>query len=60
MFGLACLHMVMNMAWFSVLIAAMRPLKRALQRPGVVTWLDRLTGLVFVGFGARLALAGRH
>ena len=34
----------------------MRPLKAWLARPGVVRVLDRVTGLVFVGFGVKLAL----
>jgi len=28
-----------------------------LRRPAVIAGLDRLTGLVFVGFGVRLAVA---
>ena len=34
----------------------MAPIARTLKRPAVVTWLDRLTGGVFVAFAARLAL----
>jgi threonine/homoserine/homoserine lactone efflux protein len=41
------------------LIAATTPLKRWLQRAPVVRWLDRVTGLVFIGFGLRLALDRR-
>jgi len=29
-------------------------------RPAVSRWLDRATGLLFIGLGIRLALAGRH
>lgn len=31
----------------------------ALRRPGVVRWMDRLTGALFVGFGVRLAWSAR-
>jgi threonine/homoserine/homoserine lactone efflux protein len=54
-FLLASLHVLMGLAWFAVLIAATRPIATALKRPAVVRWLDRATGVVFLGFGARLA-----
>jgi threonine/homoserine/homoserine lactone efflux protein len=53
---LAVIHGVLGALWFASLIGATAPLKRWLQRTSVVRWLDRLTGLVFLGFGARLAL----
>jgi threonine/homoserine/homoserine lactone efflux protein len=59
MFGLACLHVVMGLAWFAVLIGATRPVAGALEKAAVVSWLDRLTGGVFLAFGVRLALARR-
>jgi threonine/homoserine/homoserine lactone efflux protein len=59
MLALACLHLTMGVAWLSVLIAILRPIKRMLQTPGVVRWLDRITGVVFVGFGLKLALSER-
>jgi threonine/homoserine/homoserine lactone efflux protein len=59
MFGLACLHVAMGIAWFAVLIGATRPIAGALQKAAVVRWLDRLTGGVFLGFGVRLALERR-
>ncbi|WP_337186836.1 LysE family translocator [Phenylobacterium sp.] len=55
-FLLAGLHGLMGLAWFALLIAATRPLSRMLRRPAVVSWLDRLTGGVFLAFGLRLAL----
>jgi threonine/homoserine/homoserine lactone efflux protein len=59
MFGLACLHVCMGIAWFAVLIGATRPIAGALQKTAVVRWLDRLTGGVFLGFGVRLAFERR-
>lgn len=56
---LAVIHVVIGTAWLCLLIAAMRPLKAWLARPGVVRVLDRITGLVFIGFGVKLALERR-
>ncbi|HEY0295411.1 MAG TPA: LysE family translocator [Bordetella sp.] len=56
---LAGLHAAMGMAWFALLVAATRPLGRWLARPAVKRAMDRLTGLVFVAFGLRLALERR-
>jgi threonine/homoserine/homoserine lactone efflux protein len=58
-FLLAVIHAALSVAWFAALIAGTAPLKRWLQRPAVVRWLDRVTGVVFLGFGARLALERR-
>ncbi|HEV2443942.1 MAG TPA: LysE family translocator [Steroidobacteraceae bacterium] len=55
-FLLAVLHALIGIAWFGILIVATRPIARALKRPSVVRRLDRLTGLVFVSFGVKLAL----
>lgn len=54
---LAGVHVLLTAAWFAVLIALTVPLGRFLKRPLVVRALDRLTGCVFVAFGARLAVA---
>jgi len=54
--GLAALHVLLSLVWFGVLIAATRPIAAWFRRPGVVTWLDRVTGGVFIAFGLRLAL----
>lgn len=56
---LAVIHDLLGAAWFAVLIGAAAPLRRWLQRPAVVGWIDRATGAVFLGFGARLALDRR-
>jgi threonine/homoserine/homoserine lactone efflux protein len=58
-FLLAAIHAVLGALWFAVLIAATSSLKRWLQRAAVVRWLDRVTGVVFIGFGLRLALDRR-
>ena len=55
-FLLALLHALLGVAWFALLIFATRPIARALKRPSVIRRMDRLTGLVFVSFGVKLAL----
>lgn len=55
-FLLALLHALMGVVWFALLIVATRPIARALKRPSVIRRMDRLTGLVFVSFGVKLAL----
>jgi threonine/homoserine/homoserine lactone efflux protein len=56
---LAVIHGLLGALWFAGLIAATAPLRRWLQRTAVVRWLDRLTGVVLLGFGARLAFDRR-
>ena len=56
---LASMHVVMGLAWAGGLILATAPIAHALRKPGVVRWLDRVTGGVFVAFGLRIALERR-
>lgn len=56
---LTAIHAALGLGWFGLLVLASRPVLGALQRPAVVTWLDRLTGGLFVGFGLKLALSAR-
>lgn len=56
-FLLASLHVLLSLIWFAVLIAATVPMGRFLRRPRVVKALDRVTGGVFIAFGAKLALS---
>lgn len=55
-FLLATLHAAMGLAWFALLIIATRPIARALKRPALIRRLDRVTGVVFLSFGVKLAL----
>lgn len=57
--ALALIHVCLGLAWFGTLILAARKLLPLLQRPPVMRAMDRLTGLVFVGFGLKLALSQR-
>jgi threonine/homoserine/homoserine lactone efflux protein len=56
---LASIHVAMGLAWAGGLILATAPIAKALRKPGVVKWLDRVTGGVFVAFGLRIALERR-
>jgi threonine/homoserine/homoserine lactone efflux protein len=56
---LASIHVAMGLAWAGGLILATAPIAKALRKPGVVKWLDRVTGGVFVAFGVRIALERR-
>ncbi|ATQ44343.1 LysE family translocator [Caulobacter mirabilis] len=56
-FALAAAQGLMGTAWLLTLVAATRPIAGLLKRPAVVTWLDRVTGGVFLAFAARLATA---
>ena len=58
-FLLAVIHVVIGSLWAAVLIGATQPIARVLKTSAVVRWLDRLTGVVFLGFGLRLALSRR-
>lgn len=58
-FMLAMIHVLLGALWCVALILASQPLLWALRRPKVIKTLDRLTGCVFIGFGAKLALSSR-
>lgn len=55
--GLALVHVVEGMAWFTLLILATHVLRAWLGRPSVQRWIDRITGGVLIGFGLKLALS---
>ena len=56
-FGLVAIHIAMGVVWFAALILAVRPMGAVLRRPSLARWLSRITGAVFVGFGAKLAFS---
>jgi threonine/homoserine/homoserine lactone efflux protein len=56
---LAAIHVALGLVWCAVLIGATAPIRRWLQHPAVVQWLDRITGGVFLAFGLRLAFDRR-
>lgn len=56
-FALAAAQGLMGAAWLLTLVAATRPIAGLLKRPAVVTWLDRISGGVFLAFAGKLALS---
>jgi threonine/homoserine/homoserine lactone efflux protein len=56
-FLLASIHVAMSLLWFVLLIALAQRAVRFLQAPSVIAALDRLTGVVFLGFGLKLAVS---
>ncbi|MDI3469311.1 MAG: Transporter, LysE family [Pseudolabrys sp.] len=57
--ALAAIHVMVSLVWFTILISLTVPLGRFLAQTRVVRALDRLTGCIFIAFGARLALDAR-
>lgn len=57
---LAGIDVALALVWFCSLAALTVPLSRFLERPRVARNLDRLTGIVFVSFGLKLAVADRR
>jgi threonine/homoserine/homoserine lactone efflux protein len=53
---LALIHDVEGVLWFAALIFVTQPIARWLRHPRTATVLNRITGGVFIFFGARLAL----
>lgn len=57
--AMTAIHAALGLLWFALLIAATRQAEGLLKRPGVMRWLDRITGGLFVGLGIKLALDSR-
>jgi threonine/homoserine/homoserine lactone efflux protein len=53
---LAAIHGALGLAWFALLVLAVRPLADRLRRPPVARTLEGITGAVLLAFGLRLAL----
>ncbi|MFJ6215479.1 LysE family translocator [Streptomyces sp. NPDC092296] len=52
---LSCVHVAEGLLWSAVLVGFARTMRGWLRRPAARRLLDRVTGLVVVGFGVRLA-----
>ena len=57
---LGAIHATLGLIWFACLIIATRPIVRLLRAPAAVQTCDRVTGSIFVAFGAGLALGSRR
>ncbi len=58
--GLVLVHAVLSLGWLTLYAALVGRAAGTLQRPRVRRTLDRVTGVVLVGFGLRLAAAGHR
>ncbi|MEV4183369.1 LysE family translocator [Streptosporangium canum] len=52
---LVTIHNLLGAAWFAIVVLAASLMRRGLSRPAVHRRMEQLTGLVFIGFGIRLA-----
>jgi RhtB (resistance to homoserine/threonine) family protein len=55
----AVAHSVMGIVWLSAYAYVLSRISAVLGRAGVRRWLERVTGVVLIGLGARLALERR-
>jgi len=53
--ALGAVHIVEGFVWLSLVVAVVGRARAWLTRPAVRRWLERLSGVVFIGFGLRLA-----
>ena len=56
---MALAHMLLGLVWNAVLIGGSHYFAGHLRQPRVLKVMDRLTGCVFIGFAAKLALSRR-
>ncbi|MEZ3498927.1 LysE family translocator [Pantoea sp. KPR_PJ] len=56
---LALMHIAIGLLWNGVLIGGSHYFAAHLRRPAVLKIMDRLTGMVFISFAAKLALSRR-
>jgi threonine/homoserine/homoserine lactone efflux protein len=54
-FLMVCVHALLNAVWFGAMILVFERLTRAARSGRFQRWLKGVTGVVFVGFGAKLA-----
>lgn len=55
-FTLVVAHSLINAVWFGVMVLLFARLASAARHPGFQRWLKGVTGAVFIGFGAKLAM----
>ncbi len=55
-FTLVFIHSLLNLVWFSLMIMLFARLAGAIRNQSFQRWLKSVTGVVFIGFGAKLAL----
>jgi threonine/homoserine/homoserine lactone efflux protein len=54
-FILVFLHSIINLIWFSAMVILLSHIKKLAHSSTFSRWLKSFTGVVFIGFGAKLA-----
>ncbi|MCP4932876.1 MAG: LysE family transporter [bacterium] len=54
-FTLVFVHSILNLVWFSAMVLLSSRLTGAARNSSFQRWLKGVTGVVFIGFGAKLA-----
>jgi threonine/homoserine/homoserine lactone efflux protein len=54
-YALVTAHSLVNLIWFALMVLALSRVKNIANSAKFKLWLNSITGLVFIGFGAKLA-----
>jgi threonine/homoserine/homoserine lactone efflux protein len=54
-FALVAIHSLINALWFGAMIVLLASMRSAARNPSFQRWLKGVTGVVFMGFGLKLA-----
>lgn len=55
-YALVTIHSIVNLAWFTAMVFMLSRIKNATNSVQFKRWLNSITGVVFIGFGSKLAL----
>lgn len=55
-YTLVTAHALVNCLWFSLMIIMLSRVKTMAENPSFKRWLSSITGIIFIGFGTKLAL----
>ncbi|EIE1317010.1 LysE family translocator, partial [Vibrio parahaemolyticus] len=55
-YALVTAHSMVNFVWFAIMVMVLSKVKKVTNSAKFKTWLNSITGLVFIAFGLKLAL----
>ncbi|SHG19520.1 LysE family translocator [Vibrio gazogenes] len=55
-YALVTAHSIVNFMWFSAMVFMLSRIKKSANNAQFKKWLNSITGIVFIGFGSKLAL----
>ena len=58
--GLTAIHALITIIYFTALIFFVNTLKNFFMRPSVIKYMERISGVAVIGFGAKLLLSNSH